>query len=208
MGEFFQVLELEFPVKSSEKILQLATFIRQKDEALKMLYRRLFKLKKDTQSIIDLEAAHRYLHSLEGIPTLHAQVLQRVFVEFEDSYILLDVYNNSEKLELTHAHYEASTMRHPSCSRPQPTPVALTRSSHSSSRAKTVHSATPILPSYNYCGNLAHKASECNIPSKDLFCDYCGKRDIRKLSVLPSSRNRSNSDYHGKICQHLPLSLN
>jgi hypothetical protein len=26
VGEFFQVLELEFPVKSFEKILQLATF--------------------------------------------------------------------------------------------------------------------------------------------------------------------------------------
>jgi hypothetical protein len=26
MGEFFQVLKLEFPVKSFEKILQLATF--------------------------------------------------------------------------------------------------------------------------------------------------------------------------------------
>ncbi len=38
-----------------------------------------------------------------------------------------------------------------------------------------MHSTTPILPSYNYCGNPAHKASECNIPSKDLFCDYCGK---------------------------------
>jgi len=38
-----------------------------------------------------------------------------------------------------------------------------------------VHSATPILPSYKYCGNPAHKASECNIPSKTLFCDYCGK---------------------------------
>ncbi len=40
---------------------------------------------------------------------------------------------------------------------------------------KAVHSATPILPSCNYCGNPAHKASECNISSKDLFCDYCGK---------------------------------
>jgi hypothetical protein len=38
-----------------------------------------------------------------------------------------------------------------------------------------VHSATPILPSYNYCGNRAHKAHECNIPSKDPFCDYYGK---------------------------------
>jgi hypothetical protein len=35
-----------------------------------------------------------------------------------------------------------------------------------------------------------------------------GKRDIRKLFVLPSSRNGSNSDYHGKICQHLPMPLN
>jgi hypothetical protein len=56
--EFFRVLELEFPVKSSEKILQLATFFRLKDETLKMLYRRLLKLKEDTQSITDLEAAH------------------------------------------------------------------------------------------------------------------------------------------------------
>ncbi len=28
VGEFFQILELEFPVKSSEKITQLATFFR------------------------------------------------------------------------------------------------------------------------------------------------------------------------------------
>jgi hypothetical protein len=48
MGEFFQVLKLEFPVKSFEKILQLATFFWQKDETLKMLYRRLLKLKEDT----------------------------------------------------------------------------------------------------------------------------------------------------------------
>jgi hypothetical protein len=175
VGEFFRILELEFSVKSSEKILQLATFSRQRDETFKMLYRRLLKLKEDTQSITDLEAAHRYLRWLEGIPTLHAQVLQRVFVEFGDSYILLDVYNISEKLELAHAHYEASTMRPPSHSRPQPTPAAPTRSSHSSSRTKAVHSATPILPSCNYCGNPTHKANECNIPSKDLFCDYCGK---------------------------------
>jgi hypothetical protein len=75
VGEFFRVLELEFPVKSSEKILQLATFSRQKDETLKMLYRRLLKLKEDTQSITNLEATHRYLRSLEGTPTFHAQVL-------------------------------------------------------------------------------------------------------------------------------------
>jgi len=58
MGEFFRIFELEFPVKSSEKILQLATFSRQKDETLKMLYRRFLKLKEDTQSITNLKAAH------------------------------------------------------------------------------------------------------------------------------------------------------
>ncbi len=140
-----------------------------------MFYRRLLKLKEDTQSITDLEVAHRYLRSLEGTPTLHAQVLQRVFAEFGDLYTLLDVYNIFEKLELAHAHYEASTMRPPSRSRLQPTLAALTRSSHSSLRTKAVHSATPILPSCNYCGNSTHKASECNNPSEDLFCDYCGK---------------------------------
>ncbi len=38
-----------------------------------------------------------------------------------------------------------------------------------------MHSIAPILPSYNYCGNPTHKASECKIPSKDLFCDYYAK---------------------------------
>jgi endonuclease III-like uncharacterized protein len=75
MGEFFRIIELEFLINSFEKNLQLATFYRQKDETLKMLYRKLFKLKKDTQSIIDLEATHRYLRLLEGTPTLHAWVL-------------------------------------------------------------------------------------------------------------------------------------
>jgi hypothetical protein len=40
------------------------------------------------------------------------------------------------------------------------------------------------------------------------FVIIVGKRDIRKLSVLPSSRNGNNFDYHGKIYQHLPLPLN
>jgi hypothetical protein len=82
-----------------------------------MLYRRLLKLKKDTQNITNLEATHRYFRSLESILTLHANVLQWVFVIFEDLYTLLDVYNISEKLELAHAHYEVSVMRPPSHSR-------------------------------------------------------------------------------------------
>jgi len=118
VGEFFRVLELEFLVKSSEKILQLGTFSRQKDETLKMLYRRLLKLKKNTKSITDLEVIHQYFRSLEGTPTFHVQVLQQVFAKFGDSYTLLDVYNIFEKLELTHAHYEASIMKPPSHSRP------------------------------------------------------------------------------------------
>ncbi len=66
-------------------------------------------------------------------------------------------------------------MKPPSRSRLQPSLVALTRSSHFSSRAKVVHSAAPIVPSCNYYGNPAHKTNECNILSEDLFCDYCGK---------------------------------
>jgi hypothetical protein len=34
------------------------------------------------------------------------------------------------------------------------------------------------------------------------------KRDIRKLSILLSSRNENNSDYHNKICKHLLLLFN
>jgi hypothetical protein len=97
---------LEFLIKSFEKKLHLATFSWQKDETLKMFYKRLLKFKKDTQNITNLEATHQYLCLLKGILTFHAQILQRVFVEFGDSYTLLDVYNIFEKLKLTHAHYE------------------------------------------------------------------------------------------------------
>jgi hypothetical protein len=71
-------------------------------------------------------------------------------------------------------------MKPPSCSKPKPTSIVPTRSSHSSSKAKVVQSAAPILPSCNYYGNHAHKASECNIHSEDLFCDYCGKEEHQK----------------------------
>ncbi len=163
-------------MKSSENFLQLTTFSQQKDETLKMLYKRLFKLKKDTHNITNLKVAHRYLRSLEGTLTFHA-----IFIEFRDLYTLLDVYNIFEKLELAHAHYEANTMKPPSRLTPQPPLAAPTRSSHSSSKAKVMHSAGPILPSCNYCGNPTHKASECNIPSEDLFCDYCGKKGHQKV---------------------------
>jgi hypothetical protein len=66
-------------------------------------------------------------------------------------------------------------MKPPSRSRTHPPPTAPIGSSHSSSRAKVVHSTAPILPSCNYYGNPAHKANECNIPFEDLLCDYCGK---------------------------------
>ncbi len=72
-------------------------------------------------------------------------------------------------------------MKPPSRSRPQRPPVAPTKSSQSSSRAKAMHSTTPILPSCNYYGNPTHKASECNIPYKDLFCDYCGKEGHQEV---------------------------
>jgi hypothetical protein len=110
---------------------------------------RLLKLKEDTQNITDLEAAHQYFRSLEGTPTLHVKVLQQVFAEFGDSYTLLDVYNIAKKMELARAHYEASIMKSLSRSRPQPSLTTPIRSSHSFSKAKAMHSATPILPSYN-----------------------------------------------------------
>jgi len=71
VGEFFRIIELEFPIKNSEKILQLATFSWQKDETLKMLYKKLLKFKEDIQNITNPEVAHRYICSLEGTPTLH-----------------------------------------------------------------------------------------------------------------------------------------
>ncbi len=151
--------------------MEFTTFSRQKDETLKMFYKRIFKFKKDIQNITNLKAAHEYLHSLEGTPTLHAQV----FVEFHNSYTLLNVYNIPKRLELAHAQYEANTMRS------QPPLGVPRRSSHSSSRAKILHSAAPIIPSSNYCGNLAHKASECNIVSKDIFCDYYKKEGHQKV---------------------------
>jgi hypothetical protein len=40
------------------------------------------------------------------------------------------------------------------------------------------------------------------------FVIIVGKRDIKKVFVLPSSWNGSNFNYHGKICQHLLLPLN
>jgi hypothetical protein len=40
------------------------------------------------------------------------------------------------------------------------------------------------------------------------FVIIMGKKDIKKLFILLSSWNKSNSDYHGKICKHLPLPLN
>jgi hypothetical protein len=40
-----------------------------------MFYKKLLKLKEDTQNIINLEITHWYFRSLEGTPTLHAQVL-------------------------------------------------------------------------------------------------------------------------------------
>ncbi len=44
-----------------------------------------------------------------------------------------------------------------------------------------MHSATPILPFCNYYGNPAHKASECNILSEDLFCDYYRKEGHHEI---------------------------
>jgi hypothetical protein len=69
-------------------------------------------------------------------------------------------------------------------SRPQLPPTTQPRSSHFSPRAKGGHLVAPILPFCNYCGNLAHKANECNIPFEDLFCDYCAKKGHQKAGCF------------------------
>ncbi len=118
------------------------------------------------------------------------------------------MYNISEKLELAHAHYEASIMRPPSRSTLQPPLVTPTRSSHFSSRAKK---CTWLHPSYLLTTTviiLPTKLVSVTFFPKISFVIIVGKKDIRKLFILFSSWNRSNSDYHGKICLHLPLPFN
>ncbi len=48
VGEFFRVLELEFSIKSFEFFATRHLFLVEGWNFLKMFYRRLFKLKKDT----------------------------------------------------------------------------------------------------------------------------------------------------------------
>ncbi len=118
------------------------------------------------------------------------------------------MYNIFEKLELVHAHYEANTMRPSSHSKFQPPPATPTRPSHSSLRAKAV---TWLHPSYLLITTvviLPIKLMSATFLPRMSFVIIVGKRDIRKLFVLPSSRNRSNFDYHGKIYQHLLLPPN
>jgi len=55
---------------------------------------------------------------------------------------------------------------------------------------------------------LPTKLVKATFLPKISFVIIVGKRDIRNLSVLPSSQNGSNSNYNSKICQYLPLSLN
>jgi len=55
---------------------------------------------------------------------------------------------------------------------------------------------------------LPTKLVSATFLSRISFVIIVGKRDIKKLFILPSSQNGSNSDYHDKICQHLLLPLN
>jgi len=55
---------------------------------------------------------------------------------------------------------------------------------------------------------LPTKLGNVTFVPKISFVIIVGKRDIRKLFVLPNSQNKNNFDYHNKICQHLPLPLN
>ncbi len=54
-----------------------------------------------------------------------------------------------------------------------------------------MHSVTSILPSYNYYGNPANKANECNIPFEDLFCDYYGKKGHQEVVCFVKFQERN-----------------
>jgi len=67
---------------------------------------------------------------------------------------------------------------------------------------------TWLHPSYLLVSTMAilpTKLVSATFLSRISFVIIMGKRDIKKLFVLPSSRNKSNSDYHGKICLHVSL---
>ncbi len=99
-------------------------------------------------------------------------------------------------------------MRPPSRSKPKPPPAAPTISSHSSSRAKALHLATPIYLLTTIVVILPTKLVSATFFLSISFVIIVGKRVIWKLFVLPSSWNKSNSNYYGKVCQHLLLPLN
>ncbi len=208
VGEFFRILELEFPVKSSEKNLQLATFSRQKDETLKMFYRRLLKLKENTQSITNLEAAHRYLRSWkvlqhstcrfcnESLQNLETRTLCWICTTFLKNWnwlmhtmrpILWSLHRvqglNLRQLRQLDHHILLQGLKR--CTRLHPSYLLAT--------------IVPILPTKLMSATFLPRIS---------FVIIVGKRDIKNLSLLPSSYSRSNSDYNGKICQQIPLSLN
>jgi len=70
---------------------------------------------------------------------------------------------------------------------------------------------TRLHPSYLLVTTVAilpTKLMNVTFLSRISFVIIVGKKDIKKLFVLPSSRNGSNSNYHDKIYQHLPLPLN
>jgi len=55
---------------------------------------------------------------------------------------------------------------------------------------------------------LPTKLVSATFLSKICFVIIVGKKEIRKLFILPSSKNGSNFDYQSKIYQHLSLPLN
>jgi len=70
---------------------------------------------------------------------------------------------------------------------------------------------TRLHPSYLFIITiviLPTKLVSATFLSRIFFMIIMGKKDIKKLFVLPSSWNGNNSDYRNKICQHLPLPLN
>jgi len=97
------------------------------------------------------------------------------------------VYNIFEKLELAHAHFEANIVKPPSRSRTQPPPTAPTKSSHSFSRAKAMHLLHSSYLFATIVAILPIKLMSAIFLPRISFVIIVGKKDIKKLFVLPNS---------------------
>lgn len=184
VAEFFTVLDAAFPLKSPEKVAELSNFVRKKSETLQMMYRRMQKLRDDTQMLTDADAAVKFLDALEADTYLHFHLVNALFDRFGDTYTLTQVYETAERLELAHVHYATSHRKAYASYKGTFTPKhghASTSGEKASTKSttpkasKTAHAAeaTSSTIRCNYCANPDHIAPQCKCPRDALYCTTC-----------------------------------